>query len=185
VRILAISGSLRAGSYNTSLLRAAAQLAPDGVELELYDGLEALPHYNADRDTDAPPAQVARLREQIAQADALLFATPEFNGTIPGALKNLIDWASRPRGPRAALFGKPAAVIGSSVSEYGAMWAQDHLRSALGIAGARVLDGQVPGGRITDRIDPDGELADAELRGALAELVSDLTAQHRTLARAA
>jgi len=185
MRILAISGSLRAGSYNTSLLRAAAQLAPADVEVELYDGLEALPPYNEDRDTDHPPDEVVELRALVSEADGLLLSTPEFNGTIPGQLKNLVDWASRPRGRGAALFGKPAAVIGASPSEYGAMWAQDHLRNALRIAGARVVEAEVPGGRITDRIGPDGELSDAGMLESLAEIVGSLSAHHAALAQAA
>src|SRR5947209_14509685 len=118
MRILAISGSLRAASYNTALLRAAAELAPGTVEVELYDGLEALPPYNEDRDTEQPPAAVADLRASIAEADAVLFATPEFNGTMPGQMKQRVDWASRPYGEGAALGGKPAAVIGASVTDY-------------------------------------------------------------------
>jgi chromate reductase len=140
MKILAISGSLRAASHNTALLLAAAELAPEGVEVELYQDLEALPPYNEDRDTEQPPAEVARLREAIDDADAVLFSTPEYNTTMPGQVKQVVDWASRPHGPGAALWGKPVAAIGASITDYGAMWAQDHLRRALGIAGARVLD---------------------------------------------
>src|SRR5690349_514526 len=125
MRILAISGSLRAASHNTALLRAAAELAPDGIVVELYGGLESLPPYNEDRDTELPPAQVAELREAIAAADAVLLATPEFNGSMPGQLKHLVDWASRPHGRGSALWGKPVAVVGASVTDYGAIWAQD------------------------------------------------------------
>ena len=123
MKILAISGSLRAASHNTALLRAAAELAPEGVELELYENLEALPPYNEDRDTDQPPAEVARLRTAIEEADAVLFATPEYNTTMPGQVKQVVDWASRPHGSDASLWGKPAAAIGASVTDYGAMWA--------------------------------------------------------------
>src|SRR5689334_16663000 len=115
MRILAISGSLRAASYNTALLRAAAEVAPAGVELEFYEQLESLPPYNEDRDTELAPDQVATLRRAIDRADAVLFATPEFNGTVPGQLKNAVDWASRPYG-KSALWGKPAAVIGASAT---------------------------------------------------------------------
>ena len=132
MKILAISGSLRAASHNTALLRAAAELAPAGVEFELYDELESLPPYNEDRDTDRPPAEVSRLRDAIERRDAVLIATPEYNTTMPGQLKHAIDWASRPHGPDSALWGKPVAAIGASVTDYGAMWAQDHLRRALG-----------------------------------------------------
>src|SRR5947199_2485011 len=132
MRVLAISGSLRAGSHNTALLRAAAEVAPDGVKIELYEGLEQLPPYNEDRDTDIPSERVAELRRQIDEADAVLLSTPEYNGTMPGQLKHAIDWASRPYGQAAALHGKPVAVIGASVTDYGAMWAQEHARKALG-----------------------------------------------------
>jgi len=161
MRVLGISGSLRAESHNTALLRAAAAAAPAGVALELYEGLESLPHYNEDLDTEQPPATVAALRGLIEAADAVLISTPEYNGSIPGVLKNAVDWASRPRG-EAALLGKPVAVIGGSISDYGAIWAQDHLRRALGIAGARVLDVELPIGRVHERLDERGELDDPE-----------------------
>src|SRR5436305_13835054 len=167
MRILAISGSLRAASYNAALLRAAADLAPAGVEVEILESLEALPPYNEDRDTDTPPDEVARLREQIHAADAILFSTPEYNGTMPGQLKHAVDWASRPH-RNSSLWGKPAAVIGASVTDYGAMWAQDHLRKALGLAGARVIDVELPLGRAQERLDEDGVLGDLELRDRVA-----------------
>src|SRR5947209_20549878 len=111
MHVLAISGSLRAASHNTALLREAARLAPAELEIELYPSLEKLPPYNEDRDTDTPPADVTALRKAISAADAVLIATPEYNGTVPGQLKHAIDWASRPKGERAALWGKPAGVI--------------------------------------------------------------------------
>jgi chromate reductase len=177
MRLLAISGSLRAASYNTALLREAAALAPDEVEIELFEGLDRLPPYNEDHDTDEPPAEVARLRAEIAAADGVLFSTPEYNGTLPGQLKHAVDWASRPYGQRSSLWGKPVAVIGASVTDYGALWAQDHLRKALGIAGARVLEAELPVGRAPDRFGPDGEL-DPETRERLAEIVESLI-EHR------
>jgi chromate reductase len=173
MRVLGISGSLRAASYNTALLRAAAAAAPTEVAVELYDGLESLPHYNEDRDTDAPPAAVAQLRDLVGESDAILISTPEYNGSIPGALKNAIDWASRPRGDP-ALFGKPVVVIGASPSDYGALWAQDHLRRSLGIAGARVLDLELPVGRVHERLDERGEIADEETLEALRQVMSGL-----------
>ena len=176
MRILAISGSLRAASYNTALLRAAADLAPDGVEVELYEDLEALPPYNEDRDTDQPPIEVARLRAAIDDADAVLFATPEYNTTMPGHVKQVVDWASRPHGPDAPLWGKPAAAIGASVTDYGAMWAQDHLRKALALAGARVLDTELPVAGAAQLFDDTGELVDEATRERLAELVDGLVA---------
>jgi chromate reductase, NAD(P)H dehydrogenase (quinone) len=183
MRILGISGSLRAASYNTALLRAAAELAPAEVEVELYQDLEALPPYNEDRDTDAPPVEVQRLREQIASADAVVFSTPEFNGTMPGQLKNAVDWASRPYGQSSALWGKPVAVIGASVTDYGAIWAQDHLRNALGIASARVLDIELPVSKAPERFDDDGVLVDLEIRDRLGDIIAGLEEQHGKLAR--
>jgi len=185
MKILAISGSLRAASHNTALLRAAVADAPEGVVIEIYEGLEELPPYNEDRDTEAPPAEVARLRREIAAADGLLISTPEYNGTVPGQIKHVVDWASRPHGQDSALWGKPAAVIGASVTDYGALWAQDHLRKALGLAGARVLETDLPVGRAHERIDADGELTDAETRERLAEVVAELVNHHHTLAAVA
>jgi chromate reductase, NAD(P)H dehydrogenase (quinone) len=185
MRLLAISGSLRAASYNTALLRAVVDLAPSDVEVEIFVGLESLPPYNEDRDTDPPAPEVLRLREQIASADAVLFATPEYNGTLPGQLKHAVDWGSRPYGSEAALWGKPAAVVGASVTDYGAIWAQDHLRKALGIAGARVLDVELPIGKAAERFDEDGVLIDLEIRDRLAEIIGELVERRRQLAKAA
>jgi chromate reductase, NAD(P)H dehydrogenase (quinone) len=184
MRILAISGSLRAASHNTALLRAAAELAPGGVDIELYEDLEALPPYNEDRDTDQPPAEVTRLREAIEDADAILFSTPEYNTTMPGQVKQVVDWASRPHGPESALWGKPAAAMGASVTDYGAMWAQDHLRRALGIAGARVLDTELAVPHAEQLIDADGRLTDPETRERVGELVESLV-EHMNLHAAA
>jgi chromate reductase, NAD(P)H dehydrogenase (quinone) len=184
MRILEISGSLRAASYNTALLRAAAELAPDGVELTIYDGLESLPPYNEDREIDDAPAEVRRLREEIAEADAVLFATPEYNTTMPGQIKQVVDWASTPHGPDAVLWGKPVAAIGASVTDYGAMWAQDHLRNALGVAGARVLKADLPVARAHELFSEDGELVDPETRDRLAELVEALVEHHSRYAAA-
>jgi chromate reductase len=184
MRVLAISGSLRTDSHNTALLRAAAELAPEGVEVELYEGLELLPPYNEEHDTDEPPAEVARLRDAIASADAVLFATPEYNGSMPGHMKQALDWASRPY-QSSALWGKPVAVVGASVTDYGAVWAQDHLRKGLGIAGARVLEEELPVSKAPEKFDADGVLVDLELRDRLAEIVDQLTSRRRELLRAA
>jgi chromate reductase len=184
MKVLSVSGSLRAASYNTALLEAAAELGPEGVEFELYDGLEDLPPYNKDRDTDAPPAEVTRLRDAIAEADAVLFSTPEYNTTMPGQIKHLVDWASRPHGPGAALWGKPVAAIGASVTDYGAMWAQDHLRRALALAGARVLETELAVSNANERFDADGRLTDPETRERLAELVEGLLEHHHHHAHA-
>src|SRR4051812_38880719 len=133
MRILAVSGSLRESSFNSSLLQAALEAAPEGVELELWEGLGDLPLYHEDLEHDVPES-VRRLRDDWAAADAILFSTPEYNGSVPGGLKNAIDWASRP--PReAALTNKTVAVIGASTGQFGAMWAQADLRKILGLAG--------------------------------------------------
>ena len=176
IRILGISGSLRSGSHNTSLLRAAASSLPPGVGLERYDGLAELPHYNEDLDVDPSPVSVARLRDAIAAADGLLIATPEYNGSIPGALKNAIDWASRPF-PDNALRGKPVAVIGASTGLFGAVWAQAETRKALQTAGADVLDGEVPVGQAHAAFTVEGRLIEPEIQSALEELVGVLAAR--------
>jgi chromate reductase len=170
MRILGISGSLRHDSHNTSLLRAAAMSLPSGVELELFDGLGDLPHYNADIDVEPAPSSVAYLREAITDADGVLIATPEFNGSIPGALKNGLDWASRPF-PDSALRGKPVAVVGASTGLFGAVWAQAEVRKVLQTIGADVLDGELPVGQAHAAFGDDGHLADAGVRDALEELV--------------
>ena len=185
MRILAISGSLRAASHNTALLRAAAELAPDGVEVQLFEGLDRLPHYNEDHDTDDPHGEVERLREQIAAADVVLISTPEYNGSMPGHLKTAVDWASRPFGPGSSLWGKPVAVIGASVTDYGAVWAQDHLRKSLGLAGARVLDLELAIPNAANQFSPDGELTDPETRQRLAEVLDGLAAHFESSAKVA
>jgi chromate reductase len=166
MRILAISGSLRRDSHNTRLLRHLAEGAPAGVEIELWDGLRAIPPYDEDDDTDPAPAAVAELRNAIAGADGLLFATPEYNSSIPGALKNAIDWASRPRS-ETPLQGKPAAVVGASTGSFGAVWAQAELRKVLASTGARVVDFDLPVARAHEAFDPHGALisADHDARG--------------------
>jgi chromate reductase len=185
MRILTISGSLRKRSHNTALLRAAGELAPEGVEVVQYDGLDRLPHYNEDHDTEDPHGEVQRLREAIARADLVLISTPEYNGSVPGHLKTAVDWASRPFGQGSALWGKPVAVIGASVTDYGAVWAQDHLRKSLGLAGARVLDVELAIPKAPDAFaGPNGELTDPEIRERLSSLISDLVAQQRGRAAA-
>jgi len=154
VLLLAISGSLRAESYNTALARAAAEVAPAGVDVELFEGLGDLPPFDADLEGDENEA-VRHLRERIAAADAVLFVTPEYNGSIPGVLKNAVDWVSRPRAD-AALRGKTVAVAGASTGQYGALWAQQDLRRVLGVAGARVVCPELPVARAQDVCDPTG-----------------------------
>jgi len=176
MRVLAVSGSLRKGSHNTSLLRAAAEAAPEGVEVELWSGLGDLPIYDQDLDHGEPPESVRRLREDWGAADAILFSTPEYNGTIPGGLKNAVDWASRPV-REAALTGKTVAVIGASTGQFGALWAQADLRKTLGIAGARVVADELPVTRAHEKFDADGRLNDAELFERLRLVLERLAAE--------
>jgi chromate reductase len=176
MRILGISGSLRRDSHNTSLLRAAAVSLPPGVELELFDGLGDLPHYNADIDEDPAPEAVVRLREAIAEADGVLIATPEFNGSIPGALKNALDWASRPF-PDNALRGRPVAVVGASTGLFGAVWAQAEVRKVLETIGADVIDSELPVGQAHAAFGDDGHLTDGGMGDALERLVGLLAAR--------
>jgi chromate reductase len=178
MRILAVSGSLRESSYNTSLLRAALEAAPDGVELELWDGIGELPLYDEDLEDDAP-VSVQRLREDWSAADAILFATPEYNGSVPGGLKNAIDWASRPK-LEGVLRNKTVAVVGASTGQFGALWAQQDLKRILGITGARVVGTEIPVGRAHERFDSEGRLLDGEvfeqLRLHLTTLASEAVA---------
>lgn len=140
VRILALVGSLRAGSTNRQLAEAAVKHAPDGVEIELFEGLVDVPFYNEDIDTEATLSTGAgKLREAAGRADALLLFSPEYNGTMPAVLKNAIDWLSRPYGA-GAISGKPVAVVGTASGQYGGVWAQDEARKATGVAGAVVLE---------------------------------------------
>ena len=183
MRILAVSGSLRADSHNTSLLRAAIEAAPEGVEIELWDGVGDLPIYDQDLEHD-PPESVLRLREDWAAADAILFATPEYNGSVPGGLKNAIDWASRPV-RESALTNKNVAVIGASTGQFGAMWAQADLRKILGIAGARVVGDELPVTRVHEKLAADGRLLDAELAERLRILLGTLAAEAAPVSAAA
>jgi NAD(P)H-dependent FMN reductase len=139
VKILALVGSLRAASINRQLAELAAETAPDGVAVTVFEGLGHLPFYNEDIDNESAPASVVALREAAGKADAALVVTPEYNGSIPGVLKNAIDWLSRPFG-NGALKGKPAAVIGGSFGQYGGVWAHDETRKSFGIAGPRVVE---------------------------------------------
>jgi chromate reductase len=143
MRVLAISGSLRADSLNTRLLREIAERAPAGVEIEIWHGLRDIPPYDGDEDVAPAPEPVQRLRDAIAEADGLLFATPEYNASVSGVLKNAVDWASRPR-ETTPLQGKAAAVVGATTGAFGAVWAQADLRRILGTAGARVIDIDLP-----------------------------------------
>jgi chromate reductase len=175
VRVLALNGSLRRESYNGRLLQAARHLLAPYASLAVWGELALLPPYNEDDDGDDPGETVRGLREAVAGADALLVATPEYNATLPGALKNAIDWASRPY-PDSALAGKPAAVVGSSTGLFGAVWAQAEVRKALRTAGARIVEQDLPLGRAMDAFAADGSLRDPELVSRLAEIMEALLA---------
>jgi chromate reductase, NAD(P)H dehydrogenase (quinone) len=177
MRVLTISGSLRPDSLNTLLLRAAEEQAPAGVQLVRFTGLAAIPPFHGERsDPGERPAAVRELSEQIEAADALLIATPEYNGSIPGVLKNALDWVSTPF-PENVLRGKPVAVIGASTGGYGGMWAQAELRKVLGLTGARVVNGDLSLARAHEHFDEAGTLAsphDTRLSEVLDSLLAEV-----------
>jgi chromate reductase len=174
--ILGVSGSLRRDSWNTKLLQAAAELLPKGFELQLYEELKAIPPYDEDDDREPAPAAAADFRAAIAGADGLLFATPEYNSSVPGQLKNAIDWASRPLATN-PIRNKPVAVVGASTGAFGAVWAQAELRKVLAATGARVVDGEVALGHAPTRFDEDGRLVDDQIREELQEVMSTLASE--------
>jgi chromate reductase len=167
MKILGISGSLRRDSYNTALLHNAP------LELELWDGLKAIPPYDEDDDVEPAPPAVAQMRAAVAGADAILFSTPEYNASVPGQLKNAIDWLSRPQAT-SVLRNKPVAVVGASIGAFGAVWAQAELRKVLATAGARVIEGDVAVGHAHERFDANGLLIDDDLREQLQEVAEAL-----------
>ena len=172
MRVLGISGSLRQDSHNSKLLRTAAELLPPGAELEVYEDLKAIPPYDADDELEAGDP-VSGLRDAIADADAVLVVTPEYNASIPGVLKNALDWVSRPHATN-SLRGKPAAVVGASTGMFGAVWAQAETRKILQTIGARVVDRELPVAEADERFDADGRLEDPELRELYAEILAEL-----------
>ena len=167
--VLGIAGSLRSGSHNAQLLRHVAEELPEGVELEVFERLAEIPAYDPDLE-DLSPDAVEDLKVAIAAADAVLIATPEYNGSIPGALKNALDWVSRPIA-ETPIRSKPVAVIGASTGAFGGVWAQRELKKVLGIMGARVLDVELPLAKADRRLaEPDAELHE-ELAAVLEALV--------------
>jgi len=172
MRVLGISGSLRQQSHNTELLRAAARRLPPGVEFELYEGLKDIPAFNEDEERNAPLA-VHDLRERIGAADAVLFATPEYNHSIPGHLKNALDWVSRPLADT-PLKGKPVAVIGASTGMFGAVWAQAELRKVLEAIGARVLDRELPVPMADEIVRDPEQLEESGTHSLLVALLAEL-----------
>jgi chromate reductase len=176
VRVLGISGSLRRDSYNTALLRhAGALFEAEGAEFEIYDGLRDIPPYDEDCDIERAPQAVSRIREAVRGADAVFFVTPEYNSSIPGALKNALDWISRPFATNALRF-KPVAVIGVSSGMFGAVWAQADLRKVLGAIGARVTEGEVAIGNASERVDKNGRLTEPNLEQEVHEVITTLLA---------
>lgn len=178
MKVLGISGSLRRDSYNTALLRNAP------VALELWEELKSIPPYDEDDDVEPAPPAVARMRAAVAGADAILFATPEYNGSVPGQLKNAVDWLSRPYAT-SALRNKPVAVVGASTGAFGAVWAQAELRKVLATAGARVVEGDVAVGHAHERFDEQGTLTDENLVEQLGEVVEVLVAETAPVAAVA
>jgi chromate reductase len=179
MRVLGISGSLRRDSHNSALLRHAGELfEAEGAEFEVYDGLRDIPPYDEDDDVEDAPEAVARLRAAVREADAVFFTTPEYNSSIPGSLKNAIDWVSRPRAAT-PLMNKPVAVIGASTGMFGAVWAQAELRKVLASTGARVVPGEVAVGHAHTRFGEDGRLNDANLDEQVHAVVRALVAAGR------
>ncbi len=178
-RILAIPGSLRRGSVSRAMLVAAREHAAAGVEIELYDGLGSIPPFNEDEEGDRTPQPVLELRERIDAADALLIATPEYNHSVPGVIKNAMDWASRPYG-MSPLVGKSTAVMSASLSPFGGVWAQAELRKALAASGARVFEDGVALSKAGERIDAEGRLVDDEVIDQITALIEDLRALAQT-----
>jgi chromate reductase, NAD(P)H dehydrogenase (quinone) len=177
MRILGISGSLRRGSHNRTLLRAARAELPTGVDLVEWDGLASLPAFNEDLER-TPPRSVRAFLAFVADADALLIATPEYNASVPGALKNALDWASRPY-PQNVLSQKPSLVIGASTGLFGAVWAQAEVRKTLAASGAIVLDADLPVAAADGAFTADASLADPHLRTRLRALLGDLIREVR------
>ena len=172
MRILGISGSVRRGSHNRKLLRAAGSMLPPGVDFVEWDGVGGLPIFDEDLE-ETPPNIVQDFLDAVKDADALLVATPEYNASIPGGLKNALDWASRPF-PGNVLREKPAAVIGASTSLFGAVWAQAEVRKVLGASGAHVLESELPVGMADSAFDSEGALVDPELATRLGDVINDL-----------
>ena len=176
MRVLGISGSLRRDSLNSALLRAAAERLPAGVELVEFERPARDPALRrGPRSGGRRPAAVRELREAIRDADAVLVATPEYNHSIPGQLKNALDWASRPAG-QSALNGKPAAAIGASTGMFGAVWAQAETRKVLGALGGRVVEAELPVARADEQL-VDGRLElEPEQSEQLEEILAELVA---------
>lgn len=175
MRVLGISGSLRRESHNSALLRAAAERLPAGAELIPFERLGEIPPYDEDVEAVGVPEVVRDLREAIRGADAVLIATPEYNHSIPGQLKNALDWVSRPAG-ESSLNGTPAATIGASTGMFGAVWAQAELRKVLGAMGGRVLEAELPVAHAADLRHGDRLELEPEQSERLDEILAELVA---------
>ena len=181
MRLLAISGCLRRGSYNSALLDSVRAECPVGVEVVVWRGLGDIPAYDEDLEATLP-LSVVSFKGEIARSDALLVATPEYNRSVPGALKNALDWASRPRATN-PLLDKPAAVVGASTGVFGAVWAQAELRKILAAIGALVDERELPIVRAQEAFSLEGRLRDPEQTEALRAIIRDLVG--RAVPRAA
>jgi chromate reductase len=184
MRVLGISGSLRRDSYNSALLRAAAERLPAEVELVAFERLAEIPAYDADlEESVGAPEAVAELRQAMRDADAVLVATPEYNSSIPGGLKNALDWASRPAG-ESALNGTPAAVISASTGMFGGVWAQAETRKVLGALGGRVIETEFPVPHAQNQYENGRLELTPEQSQALSELLAELVAAAEEAAEA-
>ncbi len=174
IKILAFAGSLRKGSYNKALVRAAVELAPENVAMEVFD-LEGIPPYNQDLE-NTPPERVNEFKEKIKSADALLIATPEYNYSVPGVLKNAIDWASRPKTGN-PLEGKPVAIMSASIGRLGGARAQYHLRQSFVFLNMHpVNQPEVMLPSAADNIDANGRLTNEQTRQLIRQLLEALVA---------
>lgn len=170
-RLVVLVGSLRTGSVNRQIAELAATVAPDGITVDIADGLDDLPFYNEDLDGPDAPTSVTQLRERVGTADRVLVVTPEYNGTMPAVLNNAIDWLSRPYGA-GAIVGKPLAAVGATPTPYGGRWAHEHTRHSAGIAGATVVEDVVLSHSLLE-----GDITtDQEFRSRLREVLETLAA---------
>jgi chromate reductase len=179
VRILGIAGSLRRQSYNRAALRAATELVPDGATIKVFK-IDGITPFNQDEEKD-PPAKVIELKQRIRESDAVLFVTPEYNYSIPGVLKNAIDWASRPYGD-SAWWGKPAAIMGASVGAFGTARAQYHLRQVMVFLNMfPINDPEVMIRSAHEHFDAEGNLTDAATKERISKLLQSLVDWTRRL----
>jgi chromate reductase len=193
IRILAVAGSLREESVNRRLIRLAARLAPEGIELVEFDSLGAVEPYDEDVEAGGFPPGAAAFAAAIRATDGMLIATPEYNGSVPGQLKNALDWASRPDGhvegtglPASTLYSRPVAVASASTGQFGAVWARDELAKVLRTQGARpIVEPSVTVPNAHQAFDDDGDLMTAATRERLVQLLDELAAMVRLLREAA